>query len=103
MRVEGLCQRLDRLSNMSGKTVITLEMYCCLFFPSRRRHTRCALVTGVQTCALPILGLVPGFAELRLSLALRESADGVQPDPPRPEGDEGGDHHDRRRFQHHLP
>src|SRR3546814_4027630 len=27
-----------------------------LFFSSRRRHTRCALVTGVQTCALPIFG-----------------------------------------------
>src|SRR3546814_18647631 len=26
----------------------------CYFFSSRRRHTRCALVTGVQTCALPI-------------------------------------------------
>src|SRR3546814_5600762 len=26
-----------------------------LFCSSRRRHTRCALVTGVQTCALPIL------------------------------------------------
>src|SRR3546814_4069105 len=26
-----------------------------IFFSSRRRHTRCALVTGVQTCALPIL------------------------------------------------
>src|SRR3546814_10762757 len=26
------------------------------FFSSRRRHTRCALVTGVQTCALPICG-----------------------------------------------
>src|SRR3546814_10150006 len=24
------------------------------FFSSVRRHTRCALVTGVQTCALPI-------------------------------------------------
>src|SRR3546814_1543574 len=24
------------------------------FFSSRRRHTRCASVTGVQTCALPI-------------------------------------------------
>src|SRR3546814_7998724 len=30
-------------------------MFCiCFFFSSRRRHTRCALVTGVQTCALPI-------------------------------------------------
>src|SRR3546814_9751530 len=27
-------------------------------FSIRRRHTRCALVTGVQTCALPILDLV---------------------------------------------
>src|SRR3546814_5976454 len=26
----------------------------CFCFSSRRRHTRCALVTGVQTCALPI-------------------------------------------------
>src|SRR3546814_10085975 len=30
------------------------------FFSSRRRHTRCALVTGVQTCALPIYAT--GFA-----------------------------------------
>src|SRR3546814_14800522 len=29
-------------------------MFCFFFFSSRRRHTRCALVTGVQTCALPI-------------------------------------------------
>src|SRR3546814_5942970 len=29
-------------------------MMYCVFFSSRRRHTRCALVTGVQTCALPI-------------------------------------------------
>src|SRR3546814_9324243 len=29
--------------------------FCCVFFfSSRSRHTRCALVTGVQTCALPI-------------------------------------------------
>src|SRR3546814_2936237 len=31
-----------------------LCIVCCFFFSSRRRHTRCALVTGVQTCALPI-------------------------------------------------
>src|SRR3546814_1909417 len=30
----------------------------CFFFASRRRHTRCALVTGVQTCALPILSRI---------------------------------------------
>src|SRR3546814_3524400 len=29
-------------------------MLCFFFVSSRRRHTRCALVTGVQTCALPI-------------------------------------------------
>src|SRR3546814_19896050 len=44
---------------------------CFFFFSSRRRHTRCALVTGVQTCALPILSLCENifysyFAPLRL-------------------------------------
>src|SRR3546814_3821009 len=31
-----------------------IERFIVFFFSSRRRHTRCALVTGVQTCALPI-------------------------------------------------
>src|SRR3546814_7851956 len=38
------------------------------FFSSRRRHTRCALVTGVQTCALPIsrgAGVGGGCADRR--------------------------------------
>src|SRR3546814_9724611 len=30
------------------------KVFIFFFFASRRRHTRCALVTGVQTCALPI-------------------------------------------------
>src|SRR3546814_873440 len=34
------------------------------FFSSRRRHTRCALVTGVQTCALPIYALRLGCAAI---------------------------------------
>src|SRR3546814_9227920 len=34
--------------------IFYLYLYFCFFFSSRRRHTRCALVTGVQTCALPI-------------------------------------------------
>src|SRR3546814_10034195 len=34
--------------------LIFLCLLCIFFFSSRRRHTRCALVTGVQTCALPI-------------------------------------------------
>src|SRR3546814_3098068 len=37
---------------------ILLSSICGYFFvSSRRRHTRCALVTGVQTCALPIFWL----------------------------------------------
>src|SRR3546814_2667519 len=53
-------------------------MFGCLyvgffFFSSRRRHTRCALVTGVQTCALPICYRGPavfiGEAKPNLGLA----------------------------------
>src|SRR3546814_633090 len=36
---------------------------CFFFFSSIRRHTRCALVTGVQTCALPICGEGFGLAD----------------------------------------
>src|SRR3546814_13406031 len=36
------------------------------FFSSRRRHTRCALVTGVQTCALPIYSVDAGAGEARI-------------------------------------
>src|SRR3546814_3008370 len=36
-------------------SVLYVVFVCvCVFFSSRRRHTICALVTGVQTCALPI-------------------------------------------------
>src|SRR3546814_5991275 len=34
--------------------MLSVCVWCVFFFSSRRRHTRCALVTGVQTCALPI-------------------------------------------------
>src|SRR3546814_6659066 len=37
--------------------VFTYSSFVSFFFSSRRRHTRCALVTGVQTCALPISAL----------------------------------------------
>src|SRR3546814_9072930 len=33
---------------------VMFSLLLMFFFSSRRRHTRCALVTGVQTCALPI-------------------------------------------------
>src|SRR3546814_1170226 len=46
--------------------------HCHFFFSSRRRHTICALVTGVQTCALPISLLVQAL--LRLALGKRHIA-----------------------------
>src|SRR3546814_9902968 len=46
---------------------IVLHVSYFFFFSSRRRHTRCALVTGVQTCALPI-----SRSATELSLLLRE-------------------------------
>src|SRR3546814_19887381 len=46
----------------------------CCFLSSRRRHTRCALVTGVQTCALPIL------TEGRPALGAVDAANGFDED-----------------------
>src|SRR3546814_4336975 len=40
------------------------------FFSSRRPHTRCALVTGVQTCALPICATLRPFDPRLLSLSV---------------------------------
>src|SRR3546814_11723706 len=65
--------------------------HSCLFvfFSSRRRHTRCALVTGVQTCALPIsakLDVTIPIASVTVASAglkdhlLRPGKDGAQPD-----------------------
>src|SRR3546814_4487495 len=53
------------------------------FFSSRRRHTRCALVTGVQTCALPIWwrGRSGGGSSPRLPQHVADAAHGV--DQPR--------------------
>src|SRR3546814_1605765 len=54
----------------------------CFFFSSRRRHTRCALVTGVQTCALPIFAFLRPVAELLDVLHLRRPVEyqlGVEP------------------------
>src|SRR3546814_5785538 len=48
-------------------------MFSFFFFSSRRRHTRCALVTGVQTCALPILSM---GGDASLNSPLREEGEG---------------------------
>src|SRR3546814_8382606 len=57
-------------------------MFIVLFFSSRRRHTRCALVTGVQTCALPICA-IGGFGanhHLRQSLVFLDVPTLQQPE-----------------------
>src|SRR3546814_11524391 len=46
-------------------------MLVLFFFSSRRRHTRCALVTGVQTCALPICRTRPRWIPAGLAAAAR--------------------------------
>src|SRR3546814_6479114 len=51
----------------------SLDFVLLLFvFSSRRRHTRCALVTGVQTCALPIYGSVSQVGEPLVQVAVDE-------------------------------
>src|SRR3546814_3397039 len=60
------------------------------FFSSRRRHTRCALVTGVQTCALPIStptpdAFAPGREEL-LALQAVEIDQQARAELDRPKG-----------------
>src|SRR3546814_1509323 len=73
-------------------------------FSSRRRHTRCALVTGVQTCALPIyhgVEVAPVFLEIdRDHFQVVAPDDGLHlaqhgqlaPARPAPGGPEGDDH-----------
>src|SRR3546814_1220228 len=48
-------------------------IYCVFyfFFSSRRRHTRCALVTGVQTCALPIYNFFLYITYFRICLSAK--------------------------------
>src|SRR3546814_5380351 len=72
---------------MSG--VVLGVRICVYVFASRRQHTRCALVTGVQTCALPIFAAAifqrdrvnrlttPGYAEKQRFAPGREQPRGV--------------------------
>src|SRR3546814_10372384 len=56
--------------------------FCSFFFSSRRRHTRCALVTGVQTCALPIcpvtLAAIAGAHGVRGEVRLKLFGEGAE-------------------------
>src|SRR3546814_6217900 len=66
-----------------------LLMWSLFCFASRRRHTRCALVTGFQTCALPILAWKIVFVEVEgidrvnifqaTMLGMRRALEGVLP------------------------
>src|SRR3546814_5570599 len=47
----------------NAEDVLVVWGYLLFFFSSRRRHTRCALVTGVQTCALPIFDGLIGWPQ----------------------------------------
>src|SRR3546814_3573272 len=64
-----------------GFYVISVLVLLSFFFSSRRRHTRCALVTGVQTCALPIFmaaiedGLYQPAMKARMAELEREKAE----------------------------
>src|SRR3546814_13566726 len=56
----------------------------CFFFSSRRRHTRCALVTGVQTCALPIHAIQETAGALRRHAAACHAVPSCPPGVGRP-------------------
>src|SRR3546814_5591216 len=65
-------------SVLTGSLPVSLYHF---FFSSRRRHTRCALVTGVQTCALPISGVYKGLrsSETTVGVALPLELGGKRP------------------------
>src|SRR3546814_4172860 len=54
-------------------TAVCFALSIFFFFSSRRRHTRCALVTGVQTCALPISPSAPTWTRTHPSASATTS------------------------------
>src|SRR3546814_6157962 len=70
--------------------ILQLMLLCCMmmsatavscFVSSRRRHTRCALVTEVETCALPISSdSSVGTARITLQFALERNIDAAAQD-----------------------
>src|SRR3546814_5639150 len=63
---------------------MVLRSLSFFFFSSRRRHTICALVTGVQTCALPIYPVILRLLEVNFELegfnvlAAHDGAEGIE-------------------------
>src|SRR3546814_10262881 len=82
-----MCDLLSMFYSLDVYAYLVYGLIFCVlilfFFSSRRRHTRCALVTGVQTCALPIFP----FAGARFEKRLHDIADPgiVHPDVERTE------------------
>src|SRR3546814_5630001 len=64
-----VCYSLGVYISITFFCVCNMFYVCSLFFffSSRRRHTRCALVTGVQTCALPICAGAAGLADIQVA------------------------------------
>src|SRR3546814_5500614 len=82
------------LSFMASACALCLRIL--FFFSSRRRHTRCALVTGVQTCALPILAAGERAGGDR-DRQRRVRPDAEQAGGPGFDGDRGFDRSEERR------
>src|SRR3546814_1238035 len=65
--------------------MLLLDVCVVFLFSSRRRHTRCALVTGVQTCALPIclaevpLSAVVGGGAVAAEKVVLAAGHGIRP------------------------
>src|SRR3546814_937180 len=72
------------------------------FFSSRRRHTRCALVTGVQTCALPICARRRTRLRRRAALEPRRGRTRAWPSLACGAGARS-QRRDRRRSEEHTP
>src|SRR3546814_14656795 len=83
-----------------------ISCFTIFLFSSRRRHTICALVTGVQTCALPILDDMAEAVPVRNLLTVLVRLDGAVPQAdraaradrraPHREEDRGKDREQRR-------
>src|SRR3546814_3334919 len=62
---------------MYTKYIIVRSLF--VFCSSRRRHTSCALVTGGQTCALPICEILPKYFSVKESVFPFAKFPGVDP------------------------
>src|SRR3546814_9846386 len=82
--------------------MLTARYWCgfVFFFSSRRRHTSCSLVTGVQTCALPIS--VAGREEERYAAGLERGRHRVDRPAPQIDVQDGAVDRFRRGQLHGL-